>query len=107
VVSWLRDIVGLPATASGTLTSGGSAANLVELTVARNAKAGVDLRSQGVGALPRPLRFYASDEVHSCHQKALEILGVGHQALHLVVSDSVRTPDRPEHRASAVSGAVD
>ena len=90
VVGWLRDTVGLPASASGTLTSGGSAANLVALTVARNARAaqsGVDVRAQGVGALPKPLRFYASDQVHSCHQKALEILGLGHQALHLVASD--------------------
>lgn len=91
VVAWLRDMVGLPAGASGTLTSGGSAANLVALTVARNARAaqaGVDVRAQGVGALPKPLRFYASDQLHSCHQKALEILGLGHQALHLVASDA-------------------
>ena len=91
VVGWLRDMVGLPAGASGTLTSGGSAANLVALTVARNAKAaqaGVDVRALGVGACPKPLRFYASDQVHSCHQKALEILGLGHQALHLVASDA-------------------
>ena len=88
VVSWLRDMVGLPASASGTLTSGGSAANLVALTVARNAKAGVDVRAEGVGSLPRPLRFYASDQVHSCHQKALEILGLGHQALNLVATDA-------------------
>ena len=88
VVGWLRDMVGLPDSASGTLTSGGSAANLVALTVARNAKAGVDVRAEGVGALPRPLRFYASDQVHSCHPKALEILGLGHKALHLVATDA-------------------
>jgi len=88
VVGWLRDMVGLPASASGTLTSGGSAANLVALTVARNAKAGIDVRAEGVGALPRPLRFYASDQVHSCHQKALEILGLGHKALQAVSTDA-------------------
>lgn len=86
VVRWLREIVGFPESASGTLTSGGSAANLVALAVARNAKAGVDLREHGVGALPRPLRFYASDQVHSCHQKAIEVLGLGRQALHLVAT---------------------
>ena len=88
VVRWLREMVGLPESASGTLTSGGSAANLVALTVARNAKAGVDVRAEGIGALPKPLRFYASDQVHSCHQKALEILGLGHQALRLVPTDA-------------------
>jgi len=88
VVSWLREMVGMPEGASGTLTSGGSAANLVALTVARNAKAGVDVRAEGVSALPKPLRFYASEQVHSCHQKALEILGLGNKALRLVPTDA-------------------
>ncbi len=88
VVGWLREMVGMPESASGTLTSGGSAANLVALTVARNAKAGVDVRAEGVRAMPRPLRFYASEQVHSCHQKALEILGLGHKALRLVRTDA-------------------
>ncbi len=93
VVRWLREMVGLPDSASGTLTNGGSAANLVALTVARNAKAaeaGVDLRAAGVAALPRPLRFYASDQAHSCHQKALEVLGLGHAALQLVPCDGAQ-----------------
>ena len=63
----------------------------VALTVARNVKAaeaGVDVRAAGVTALPRPLRFYASEQVHSCHQKALEVLGLGRAALHLVATDA-------------------
>ena len=54
-------------------------ANIIGLTVARNAKAGVDLREQGVAAMPQPLRFYASDQVHSCHHKAMEPAGAGQQ----------------------------
>jgi len=88
VVAWLREMVGMPQSASGTLTSGGSAANLVALTVARNAKAGVDVRAEGIAAMPKPLRFYASEQVHSCHQKALEILGLGYKALRLVPTDA-------------------
>ena len=88
VVSWLRAMMGFPETASGTLTSGGSMANLVGLTVARNAMAGVDVRAEGITDLPRPLRFYASDQVHSCHQKAVETLGLGARALRLVPSDA-------------------
>jgi glutamate/tyrosine decarboxylase-like PLP-dependent enzyme len=91
VVRWLREMVGFPEGASGTLTNGGSAANLVALTVARNVKAaeaGVDVRAAGVTALTRPLRFYASEQVHSCHQKALEVLGLGRAALHLVATDA-------------------
>lgn len=88
VVGWLRDIVGLPPTASGTLVNAGSMANLIGLTVARNAMADVDLREEGLTALERPLRFYASDQVHSCHRKAVETLGLGNKALRRVATDA-------------------
>lgn len=88
VVAWMKSMMDFPDTASGTLTSGGSMANMVALTVARNAMAGVDVRLEGVTSLPQPLRFYASDQVHSCHQKAMETLGLGSRSLHLVPSDS-------------------
>lgn len=89
VVGWLRDLVGLPATAGGTLVNGGSMANLIGLTVARNAMAPVNLREEGVAALARPLRFYGSDQIHSCHRKALETLGLGNRALRRIATDAV------------------
>ncbi|WP_246707878.1 pyridoxal phosphate-dependent decarboxylase family protein [Ensifer oleiphilus] len=88
VVGWLRDMIGFPETASGTLVSGGSVANLIGLTVARNVKAGLDLREEGVAALNQPLRVYASDQVHSCHRKAVETLGLGNRALRRIRTDS-------------------
>ena len=87
VVGWLKQMIGLPATASGTLVSGGSMANLIGLTVARNAMAGIDLREEGLAALERPLRFYASDQVHSCHRKTVEAIGLGYKALRRIQSD--------------------
>jgi glutamate/tyrosine decarboxylase-like PLP-dependent enzyme len=88
VVGWLKDLMGFPETAGGTLTSGGSMANMVALTVARNTMAGVDVRAEGVTNLPAPLRFYASDQVHSAHQKSVETLGLGSRALRLVPTDA-------------------
>jgi len=88
VVDWLKEIAGFPANASGTLTSGGSMANLVAHTVIRNLAAGFDVRKEGIGGLKKPLRFYASDQVHSCHQKALETLGLGSKSLVEVPTDS-------------------
>src|SRR5262249_32000531 len=73
-VNWCKEIVGFPASASGTLVSGGSMANIIGLTVARNAKAGIDVREQGVAGIEKPLRFYGSDQIHSCHRKAMEAL---------------------------------
>lgn len=81
VIGWMRDMVGFPATASGLLTSGGSAANLLGLTVARNTNCGYDVRHEGVRAAPGPLVAYASTEVHSCHKKAIETLGLGSAGL--------------------------
>ena len=55
VVGWCKEMIGFPASASGTLVSGGSMANIIGLTVARNAKAGVDVREHGVAAMEKPL----------------------------------------------------
>lgn len=88
VVNWLKEMMGYPAAASGTLVSGGSMANLIGLTVARNQMSGIDLRELGVGALKAPLRFYGSDQIHSCHQIAVEAMGLGNRALCRVPSDA-------------------
>lgn len=86
VVNWCKEMVGFPASASGTLLSGGSMANLIGLTVARNVKAGVDVREEGVAAISKPLRYYGSDQIHSCHRRALEVLGLGNRALRRIAT---------------------
>ena len=63
-------------------------ANFVGLAVARNAMAGIDVRAEGVAAIPQPLVFYASTEVHSCAQKAIELLGLGQAALRKIPADA-------------------
>ena len=88
VVDWCKEMIGFPASASGTLVSGGSMANIIGLTVARNAKAGVDVRERGVAAMEKPLRFYGSDQIHSCHRKAIEALGLGNRALRRIPTDA-------------------
>ena len=88
VVNWCKEIVGFPASGSGTLVSGGSMANIIGLAVARNAKAGIDVREYGVAGIKKPLRFYGSDQIHSCHRKAMEVLGLGNQALRRIATNS-------------------
>lgn len=80
VLDWLKEMLGFPAGAGGILVTGGSVANLVGLTVARNARAGFDLRRHGVHDSPR-MCFYGSSETHSSVQKALELLGLGSESL--------------------------
>ena len=84
VVEWAREMMGFPPGASGLLVSGGSMANLVGLTVARNAQAGFDIRAEGVQGSQRRMTMYASSEVHSSVQKAVEMLGLGSKSLRLI-----------------------
>jgi aromatic-L-amino-acid/L-tryptophan decarboxylase len=106
VVNWCKEMLGFPPSASGTLVSGGSMANLIGLTVARNVKAGVDIREDGVGAIERPLRLYASDQVHSCHRKAVEALGLGNKALRRIPSDAELRIDVAALRAAITEDRV-
>jgi aromatic-L-amino-acid/L-tryptophan decarboxylase len=84
VIDWLKEMLGYPSAASGVLTSGCSAANLIGLAVARNVNAGFDLRREGLRGAPQAMVLYASQEAHSSIQKAVELLGLGSDALHLV-----------------------
>lgn len=77
VIGWMKEMMGFPSGASGLLVSGGSTANFVGLAVARNVKAGFDVRSEGMRAGDKQLVVYASTEVHNSTQKAVELLGIG------------------------------
>jgi len=86
VLGWCKELFGFPAQASGLLVSGTSMANLIALTVARNARDSGQIRAKGVGGHPR-LVAYASTEVHECVIKAMEILGLGGDHLRRIPTD--------------------
>jgi len=81
VIDWLKTLLDFPVSASGVLTSGCSAANLIGLTVARNVMCGFDIRREGNQTLSRKMVMYASQEIHSSIQKAVEIFGLGSGSL--------------------------
>lgn len=93
VIGWVRDMMGFPESASGLLTSGGSMANFTALTVARNTRAGFDARREGLQAAPGRLTVYASTEIHSCHQKSIETLGMGTHGLRKIAVNDDYTID--------------
>jgi len=61
---------------------------IVIACVARNVKAPNDIRRQGVLAQPKPLVLYSSTETHSSNLKAVDLLGLGRDALRLIPVDS-------------------
>lgn len=81
VVGWLAAAVGC-AGFTGSLCGGGSAANLMALAMAREAK----LPANEDGA--RPGVVYASEQVHMSIPKAIALLGLGRRNLRLIPVDS-------------------
>ena len=96
VLGWFKTLLGLPAEAMGLLVSGGSHAALTALAVARHRacrRRGWDLRASGLQRIPAPLVVYKGAEGHGCHQKAVELLGLGSQSIRVVPSDGVLRMD--------------
>jgi len=107
VLDWIKEALGFSPSASGLLTSGCSAANLIGLTVARNAQAGYDLRREGVHSAPKRMVLYASQEIHSSIQKAVELLGLGSDALRYVPVNADFQIDLPALQAAIAQDRQD
>lgn len=69
LIDWMKSIFGFPETAIGNLTSGGSIANLIALTAARD-KYGIKSNNITNSVI------YVSSQVHHCINKALRIIGL-------------------------------
>ena len=82
VIDWLRDLCGLPPSASGLFTSGGSMANVTALAAARHAV----LDDEVTDAVA-----YCSDQTHTSVDRALRLLGFApHQLRRLPAADRFR-----------------
>ena len=88
VMRWIAQIVGYPAAAEGILVSGGSMANFTALAAARRAMTPGNVREDGLAGDGRPhLAVYASDQVHHCVDKAVDLLGIGTRNLRKIPTD--------------------
>ena len=85
-VDWLLGVSGMPDTASAILTTGTSQATILALTTARNRQFGHDVRKMGIQSLPK-IAVYVRRGTHSCIGKALEVMGYGTDAIHVVDTD--------------------
>ncbi len=102
VVRWLCELLGYPREAEGILVSGGSMANFTALAAARRAVTPGNVREDGLAGegRARPI-VYASDQVHSCVDKAVDLLGIGTKNLR-----KIETDERFQIRMDRLSQAV-
>ena len=87
LVRWMARIFGFPESASGLFVTGTSMANLIGVLIARDAELGFEVRGEGIAASPKRLAAYASAAAHSCIAKALDIAGIGSDALRPIATD--------------------
>ena len=88
IVRWMQELFGFPQTASGLFVTGTSAANLLAVLVARDVALGCEVRAKGVASSTTRLTAYASVAVHNCVSQALDLSGLGSDALRLVPVDN-------------------
>jgi aromatic-L-amino-acid/L-tryptophan decarboxylase len=86
VIAWAAEMLGFPSDASGVLVTGTSIANLIGVLVARSAKLGPVVRSDGVDGAR--LVAYASAAGHGCLRRAMEMAGLGGGALRMIACDA-------------------
>jgi glutamate/tyrosine decarboxylase-like PLP-dependent enzyme len=89
VLAWCKELLGLPDSAGGGLTSGAQMANVTALAAARHAvlaRAGWDVEARGLIGAPA-LRVIVSDESHATVFNALRLLGLGRDTAVRVPAD--------------------
>lgn len=80
LIRWMCDMVGYPAGSLGNLASGGSIANLIAITTARDKKG---IKAEKV----KEAVVYLTGQVHHCVQKALRIAGLGEAIIRYIPMD--------------------
>lgn len=80
LIRWLCQLIGFPQNAHGNLCSGGSIANLIAITTARDKK-GITSKKVDQSVI------YVTDQTHHCVQKAIRIAGLNESILRYVPMD--------------------
>ena len=100
---WLKDLLGLPASASFALVTGCQMAHFTCLAAARNhllAERAWDVERQGLHGAP-PIRMLTNDQYHGTVPRALRYLGIGTDAIEPLAAD-----DQGRLTAEALEGAL-
>lgn len=91
VIAWAAAITGFPIHSSGLLVTGTSIANLIGVLVARRAALGPQIRIAGLQGAR--LTAYTAVTAHGCVARAMDMAGLGTDALRLIPVDEDRRMD--------------
>lgn len=84
VLQWVRELFSFPDEASGLFVTGTSMANLIAVLVARAAALGTGIRHSGLAANDKRLVAYTSASAHGCIAQAMDLSGIGIDALRII-----------------------
>jgi glutamate/tyrosine decarboxylase-like PLP-dependent enzyme len=91
VIRWSAEMLGLPSTTGGLLVTGTSIANFVGVIIAKVAACGEGVRKRGVAA--ERLVAYTSAAAHGCVLRAMDMAGLGTDALRRIPVDDAQRMD--------------
>ena len=103
---WLKELLGIPATASFAFVTGCQMAHVTCLAAARRAvllQAGRDVEEDGLAGTP-PIRVLAGAKRHVTVDRALRLLGLGSSAVVVVEADSQGRMDADALGAALAAG---
>jgi len=83
---WMAEVFDFPASASGIFVTGSSMANFMGVLVARTSALGSRVRRAGLDGAS--LVAYAAASTHSCVRRAMEMSGLGSDALRILPVDA-------------------
>jgi aromatic-L-amino-acid decarboxylase len=100
--NWLRQMLGLSNDFEGVIYDTASISSLCAIAAAREAVEGLYVREQGLAASNTRLRLYCSEQAHSSIDKSAITLGIGHEGVRKIATDSEFRMD-----ARLLAGAIE
>jgi glutamate/tyrosine decarboxylase-like PLP-dependent enzyme len=101
IIRWAAQLFGFPQSATGLFVTGTSMANMLGVLVARADAFGIGVRRKGVAAYKKRPTAYASAAAHGCIAQAMDLCGLGSDALRLVP-----TNERHQIDPAALTAAI-
>jgi aromatic-L-amino-acid/L-tryptophan decarboxylase len=102
IARWAAQLFGFPATATGLFLTGTSMANMLGVLIARADAFGLGVRRKGVAAYRKRPRAYTSAAAHGCIAQALDLCGLGSDALRAIPTNARHQID-PAALAEAIA----